>query len=97
MSQGFISRRGGVGGGDSNTAFKAFVSGTLTNITADMIANCTVIGDYTFYHCAILQTVSIPESVTTIGEHALITVEHLSNQRFTNFYPKEYYLNMSCY
>ena len=30
----------------------------------------------------------------TIGEHALITVEHLSNQRFTNFYPKEYYLNI---
>lgn len=25
----------------------------------------------------------------TIGEHALITVEHLSNQRFTNFYPKK--------
>ena len=30
----------------------------------------------------------------TIGEHALITVEHLSNQRFTNFYPKECYLNI---
>lgn len=28
----------------------------------------------------------------TIGEHALITVEHLSNQRFTNFYPKKDYL-----
>lgn len=27
----------------------------------------------------------------TIGEHALITVEHLSNQRFTNFYPKKAY------
>ena len=25
----------------------------------------------------------------TIGEHALITVEHLSNQRFTNFYPQK--------
>ena len=25
----------------------------------------------------------------TIGEHALITIEHLCNQRFTNFYPKE--------
>ncbi len=25
----------------------------------------------------------------TIGEHALITVEHLCNQRFTNFYPKK--------
>lgn len=25
----------------------------------------------------------------TIGEHALILVEHLSNQRFTNFYPNE--------
>ncbi|MGM9690099.1 MAG: restriction endonuclease subunit S [Bacteroidaceae bacterium] len=25
----------------------------------------------------------------TIGEHALITVKHLSNQRFTNFYPKK--------
>ena len=33
----------------------------------------------------------------TIGEHALITVEHLSNQRFTNFYPKkefEEFVNM---
>jgi type I restriction enzyme S subunit len=27
----------------------------------------------------------------TIGEHALIEVEHLSNQRFTNFYPKKVY------
>lgn len=27
----------------------------------------------------------------TIGEHALITIEHLSNQRFTNFYPKNKY------
>ena len=27
----------------------------------------------------------------TIGEHALITIEHLSNQRFTNFYPKKSY------
>ena len=25
----------------------------------------------------------------TIGEHALITVEHLCNQRFTNFFPKK--------
>jgi len=25
----------------------------------------------------------------TIGEHALILVDHLSNQRFTNFYPKK--------
>ena len=24
----------------------------------------------------------------TIGEHALITIDHLSNQRFTNLYPK---------
>ena len=29
----------------------------------------------------------------TIGEHALITVNHLCNQRFTNFYPKKEYLN----
>jgi len=29
----------------------------------------------------------------TIGEHALIEVEHLSNQRFTNFYPKKGYEN----
>lgn len=28
----------------------------------------------------------------TIGEHALITVDHLCNQRFTNFYPKKDYL-----
>ena len=27
----------------------------------------------------------------TIGEHALITVEHLCNQRFTNFYPNKDY------
>ena len=27
----------------------------------------------------------------TIGEHALVSVEHLSNQRFTNFYPKKAY------
>lgn len=30
----------------------------------------------------------------TIGEHALVTVEHLSNQRFTNFYPKQDYKSL---
>ena len=33
----------------------------------------------------------------TIGEHALITIDHLSNQRFTNLYPKakfEHIINM---
>lgn len=30
----------------------------------------------------------------TIGEHALIMTEHLSNQRFTNFYPKSQYEQM---
>ena len=30
----------------------------------------------------------------TIGEHALISVEHLSNQRFTNIYPKENFLEI---
>ena len=29
----------------------------------------------------------------TIGEHALITVEHLSNQRFTNLFPKDKYID----
>lgn len=84
MSQGFISRRGGVGGGDSNTAFKAFVNGYLSEITSDMIANCTVIGDYTFYHCATLQTVSIPESVTTIGEHAFDNCTYLTSVTIPN-------------
>lgn len=30
----------------------------------------------------------------TIGEHALISVEHLSNQRFTNIFPKKDYLEI---
>ena len=30
----------------------------------------------------------------TIGEHALISVEHLSNQRFTNIYPKKDFLEI---
>ncbi len=30
----------------------------------------------------------------TIGEHALILVEHLSNQRFTNIYPRDIYESM---
>ena len=30
----------------------------------------------------------------TIGVHALITVEHLCNQRFTNFYPKKCYKDL---
>ena len=36
----------------------------------------------------------------TIGEHALILVEHLSNQRFTNLYPKKEFeslVNMKFY
>ena len=30
----------------------------------------------------------------TIGEHALIKVEHLCNQRFVNLYPKKEYISM---
>lgn len=29
----------------------------------------------------------------TIGEHALVTVDYLANQRFTNLYPKNEYIN----
>ena len=58
------------------------LSGSINHITAKAIK-----GKGLFKANSVILATS-----ATIGEHALITVEHLSNQRFTNFYPQKEYI-----
>ena len=46
------------------------VDKSVTEITLDMLEGATEIGDYTFYGCADLTTIHIPNTVTSIGDYA---------------------------
>ncbi len=59
-------------------------NGRILNDSALHITQAGVKGNRLFKANSIIIATS-----ATIGEHALILVEHLSNQRFTNFYPNE--------
>ena len=56
-------------GGNANKLFKQFISGSLIDITADMLDEVDKIGDYAFYHKNI-ERIIIPDSVTQIGSRA---------------------------
>ena len=67
-------------------------NGGILNDSYLHITNAAIKGKGLFKANSILLATS-----ATIGEHALITVDHLSNQRFTNLYPKakfEHIINM---
>ena len=83
MSDGFIIKRGG-GGGDSNTAFKALVDKSITEVTADMLQGATSIGEYAFCYCRSLTSITIPNSVTSIGEYAFHNCANLSSVEIPN-------------
>lgn len=83
MSDGFIIKRGG-GGGDSNAAFKAYVDGSLTEVTADMLDGATSIRNYAFYYCSSLTSIEIPNGVTSIGEMAFKDCSSLASVTIPN-------------
>lgn len=63
-------------------------NGTVLSDSAKHITMSAVKGSKLFNANSIILTTS-----ATIGVHALVTVPHLSNQRFTNIYPKKEYEN----
>jgi hypothetical protein len=46
------------------------VTKTITKVTAEELAGITNIGDYAFGYCSMLEEVTIPETVTTLGNCA---------------------------
>ena len=60
---------GGGGGGDSNAAFKAMVTRSITEVTADMWQGITSIGSGAFAYVP-MTSIEIPNSVTSIGNNA---------------------------
>lgn len=61
-------------------------NGTVLSDSAKHITMSAVMGSKLFNANSIILATS-----ATIGVHALVTVPHLSNQRFTNIYPKKEY------
>ena len=83
MSDGFIIKRGG-GGGDSNAAFKAMVTRSITEVTADMLQGITSIGGSAFSGCSSLGSITLPSSVTSIGSSAFSNCTSLASITIPN-------------
>lgn len=64
--------------------FKNLVDGSITEVTADMLAGATKIKDYTFYDCKSLESIEIPGSVTSIGENAFFACSNLTSVEIPN-------------
>lgn len=52
------------------TLFRKMADRSITNVTADDLAGVTSIGDYAFYACSNLTSVTLPQTCTTLGESA---------------------------
>jgi len=57
-----------IGGGTDNGAFMGCTS--LETVVFDSSLNCKLIGDYAFYNCCALSTLSLPASVGELGDYA---------------------------
>lgn len=66
---GFVSAIEGIQSGGENYLV-GVVDGSITNITADMLAGCTKITEYAFYRHTKLKSIVIPEGVTSIETYA---------------------------
>lgn len=75
---GFVDAIGNIQSGGGENYLVGLLNGTLTNITADMLAGCTKLSDYAFYNSNIISIV-IPESVTTFGSSLFYDCTKLTN------------------
>lgn len=63
--------------------FRSLVDKTITTVTAKDLAGVTKIGAQAFYRCSLLVSVTIPSSVTEIGDFAFQASEQLSLLTFS--------------
>lgn len=64
---------------DSNAVLKSFVEGNLREVTADMLDGVTEISVYVFYNYSPLISITIPASVTSIGDYAFSSCSKLAS------------------
>ena len=57
-------------GGETVNKLASLADGTITEVTAEDLAGATGIKNYMFYKCDLLTSVTIPDSVTSIGDFA---------------------------
>ena len=69
---------------DKYAAFKARVDGSLTEVTADMLQGVTSIGNYAFYNCSNLTSITISNGVTRIGNAAFNNCTSLTSIEIPN-------------
>lgn len=61
----------GSSGGGSSDKFAKLVDGTITEVTAEDLAGATQIRSHGFRGCNSLTSITIPDSVTSIGDYSL--------------------------
>ena len=71
-------------GGETVNKLAALVDGSLTEITADDLAGATKIRDHAFYNYSGLQSITIPNSVTSIENNALRGCKSLTSITIPN-------------
>lgn len=65
------------GGVDDNTKLKEIIEGTVTEITAEDLAGVTKIKPYTFYEIESLTSITLPQSLKSIGNYAFCRVRYV--------------------
>ena len=68
-----------LGGGGSNNKLAQYADGTLTEVTAEDLKGASNISPYAFAFCSSLTSVTIPDSVTSIGSGAFYICSELSS------------------